>query len=70
MPALLRRRTAWLVNHGAVEAAARITSANNRWADLGSRGSAEIVCAEARALGLRPRRVDVPAEWRQLAWLA
>jgi hypothetical protein len=70
IPAMLRRRTLWLVEHSCVEAAERVTSANNRWADLGSRGRAALVCAEAMALGLRPRRVQVPAEWRDLAWLA
>ena len=70
LPAMLRRRTRWIMERGVVEAAARITSENNRWADLGSRGAVEVACSEARRLGLRPRRVYVPRAWRKLSWLA
>lgn len=68
-PALLRRRTLWLAANDYVEAAARVTSANNRWADLGSRGRVAEACAEAEALGLQPRQLEIPADWRDLTWL-
>ena len=69
MPAMLRRRTSFLLENAVVEAAERITSKNNRWADLGSRGQVGVVCVEALALGLRPRRVEITSEWRDLSWL-
>ena len=45
MAAVIRRRTHWLLEHAVVEAAERITSANNVWADWGSRGRVGDVCA-------------------------
>ena len=64
MQALCGARSAWLLHHGVAEAAERITSKSNLWADLGSRGNLETMLEQARSLGLRPRRVEVPAEWR------
>ena len=61
---LSARRAAWILAAAAVEGVARVTSANNRWADLGSRGAMRQAMDEAMALGLWPRRVAVPREWR------
>jgi hypothetical protein len=58
------RPLACAVHHGVAEAVERITSKANLWADLGSRGRLASMLEQARGLGLRPRRVDVPAEWR------
>ena len=70
MAAVIRRRTHWLLEHAVVEAAERITSANNVWADWGSRGRVGDVCAAAARLGLVATRVEIPAGWRDLGWLA
>ena len=66
MQALCGARSAWLLHHGVAEAVERITSKANLWADLGSRGRLASMLEQARSLGLRPRRVDVPAEWRDM----
>ena len=69
MQLLVQRRTEWLYAHGIVEGVARITSRNNLWADMGSRGRIAEVEAQAAQLGLRPRRVAIPPEWRDTAEL-
>jgi len=66
---LVGRRSEWAVQHGVVEAVARITSANNRWSDLGSRGQMARVEAEAAALGICARRIAIPGEWRDTSAL-
>lgn len=66
---LAQRRSLWAYERGLVEAVARITTHNNVWADLGSRGRISEVCEQAVGLGLRPRRVVVPAAWRDTAAL-
>ena len=66
---LMTRRAQWALQQGIVEAVARVTSGNNVWADLGSRGDVELVCQQAAGLGLRPRRVAVPSTWRDTAVL-
>jgi len=66
MQRLASARGEWLHERGVLEAAERITSAANRWADALSRGDEALVLEEARALGLTPRRVDPPASWRAL----
>ena len=63
MQRLTAERVTWLLQHGVTEASARITSAANLWADLGSRGKIGDVLAQARALGLTPHRVSPPATW-------
>lgn len=63
---LLDLRTAWLVEADVVDTVARITSRNNLWADMGSRGDALGVERMAVALGLRVCRVAVPHERRDL----
>jgi hypothetical protein len=64
MQEMLVRRTTWLYATGRTEAAARITSKANDWADWGSRGRLGEVLVAATALGLQPRRVEAPAAWR------
>ena len=64
MQAIAARRTRWLFEHSVAEAAARITSQANLWADLGSRGAVAEMVQQARALGLTARRVELPADWR------
>ena len=70
MQELTARRTAFVFGAGVVESARRITSKANLWADLGSRGRIREVCEAAESFGLSPRRVPVPAAWRELTWLA
>jgi hypothetical protein len=66
MQSLTAARVEWMLDHGVAEAAERVTSKANLWADLASRGRTDDVLRQAEALGLRHRRVDVPAEWREL----
>ena len=61
---LTSRRAELALEQGIVESVARVTSVNNVWADLGSRGDIELVCRQAVTLGLRPCRVAVPRSWR------
>ena len=66
MQRLSAARATWMLAQGVGEAAERVTSAANLWADMLSRGDAAGVLQQAATLGLRTRRVDVPAEWREL----
>ena len=59
-------RVEWLIANRVAEAAERITSAANLWADLGSRGKLAEMLAQAHALGLSTRRVQVPPGWREM----
>jgi hypothetical protein len=70
MQQLAHHRSEWLVSTGRIEAAARLTSKANLWADLGSRGQLHIVRRQAEAMGLTLRRVAIPAGWRELTWEA
>jgi len=64
---LVRRRSEWLLSHRVLEAAERVTSKNNLWADLGSRGEIDEVVRQAEALGMRTRQVPIEAAWRSTA---
>ena len=66
MQRLTTARVAWLLDAGVAEATERITSKANLWADMLSRGAERDVRRQAAALGLRPRRVEVPPAWRAL----
>ena len=66
MQRLTAARVTWLLERGVAESAERITSKANLWSDMLSRGDADGVLAQAAAFGLRPRRVDVPAGWREM----
>ena len=67
MQLLVQRRSQWLVESGRLEAAERITSKANRWADLGSRGQLATMIREARSFGLVARRVPLPSGWQSCA---
>ena len=64
MQRMAEARTEWLVARGMSEAAERITSAANLWADLGSRSAAEEVFSQAAALGLTVRVLQPSPSWR------
>ena len=69
MQQLVARRTLWLHAHDVVEAAERITTHANLWADLGSRLQVGEMVRQATTFGLRPREVEAPAAWRCTAAL-
>ena len=64
--ALTAARLEWMAATSVAEAVERITSKANTWADWLSRGRLHDVLRQARLLGLTPRRVEVPPEWRRL----
>ena len=66
MQELLATRAAWLMETGVAEAVYRITSSQNLWADLASRGKAAEMERQAIALGLTPQQVPVVAQLRTL----
>ena len=69
MQRIVVARTRWLMQMGIAEAARRITTTANLWADWGSRGQLGRVLEQADQLQLPWRRCSVPAEWRDvLAW--
>ena len=69
MQQIVAARTRWLMEQGIAEAARRITTEANLWADWGSRGQLERVLAQAEQLQLPWRRCAVPEAWRGvLAW--
>ena len=53
---------------GILEAAERVTTGANLWADHGSRLRASEVDRQAQLLGLRFRVVEAPSEWRGATW--
>ena len=69
LQALLTQRLAWMEARGVREAAERIGSKSNLWADLGSRGRINAVVEQAAQLGLAARRVEPPAGWQSPDWL-
>ena len=70
MQAFTADRAAWMLVHGVAESAERVTSAANLWADMLSRGHVAGVEQQAAHLGLSPRRVPVPADWRHAVAVA
>lgn len=66
MQELTEARVGWLLAGGVAEAAERITSKSNLWADLLSRSRLADVLQQAEGLGLRTRRVEPPATWRSM----
>ena len=54
---------------GVLEAAERVGSKSNLWADLASRGRLDDVLQQAHQLGLRTRVVEPVAEWQSADWL-
>ena len=69
MQELAAARVEWMVEHGVREAAERISTKANLWADWGSRGKLMDVERQAQQMGLRVRRVEPPPEWRSAAFL-
>jgi hypothetical protein len=65
---MVAARLLWMEQRGILEAAERVTTGANLWADLGSRLRATEVVRQAQALGLRVRVVEAPPEWRGAAW--
>ena len=66
MQELTAARAEWMLTNGVAEATERVTSKSNLWADLGSRARVREMLSQAEELQLRPRRVPVPPEWRQM----
>ena len=66
---LVRARGDAMRQAGLREAAERIGSKSNLWADLGSRGQVNTVRRQAVALGYSFRCVPVLAEWASPSWL-
>ena len=69
LQALSAVRVDLLIQIGVREAAERIGSKSNLWADLGSRGRGDEVVRQAARLGMSTLRVEVDCEWRSAAWL-
>ena len=69
MQELLATRATWLMETGVAEAVYRVTSAQNLWADLASRGRAEEMERQAKALGLTCKQVPVVAQLRSIEHL-
>ena len=63
MQQLVAARLEWMLAGGVREAAERVSSAANLWADLGSRGHFAEVEIQAAALGLRTRWLPQPPQW-------
>ena len=66
MQRIVAARTRWLVEEGMAEAARRITTTANLWADWGSRGQLGRVLEQAEQLRLKWQRCSVPAAWRDV----
>ena len=66
MQALTAARTAWMLESNVAEATERVTSKANLWADLGSRARVGDMLDQAQRLGLAPRRLHVPDDWRSM----
>ena len=69
LQALVAARVEWMRAHGMREAAERVGSRSNLWADLGSRGKSEEVVRQAAALGWSVRRVPAAEDWATPEWL-
>ena len=64
MQRMLNRRSEWLTANSVLEAAERITSKANLWADLGSRKKMAEVIRQAAALGIvKSRCITPPSLW-------
>ena len=62
MQELCVARVDWMLTHGVNEAALRVSTHHNLWADMGSRNRAEEMERQAEALGLRVQRVSTVAQ--------
>lgn len=66
---LVERRSHDMLSMGIREAAERVGTKSNLWADLGSRGRVADVFRQARRLGLSPVWVAPAAGWESIEWL-
>lgn len=69
LQALVQARMQWMSTTGVLEAAERVGSKSNLWADLASRGRLDDVLQQAHQLGLRTRVIEPVAEWQSADWL-
>jgi len=69
MQLLVARRVQQLEARAVRATAHRISSKNNLWADMGSRGHALEVVAQAESLGLRTVQLRMSVEQRATGWL-
>jgi hypothetical protein len=63
MQQLVAARLEWMLEGGVREAAERVSSSSNLWADLGSRGCFAEVEQQAASLGLRTLWLPPPPPW-------
>ena len=66
---MVAARATWMLEQGVDEAALRITSKCNLWADMGSRGEQELMARQAVNLGLHVERVQLQPAWRHADYL-
>lgn len=69
LQALVEARLDWMSRTGVLEAAERVGSKSNLWADLASRRRLCDVLRQAEDLGLRTRVVPAAKHWDSAAWL-
>jgi hypothetical protein len=69
LQALVGARLAWMSEMGVREAAERVGSKSNLWADLASRRRLSDVLTQAADLGLRARVVPAAEQWETVEWL-
>ena len=67
MQELTSARVEWMAAHGVREAAERISTHANLWADWGSRGRWADVELQAMQMGLPIRLLEPPEGWRSAA---
>lgn len=67
MQELTSARVEWMAARGVREAAERISTHANLWADWGSRGRWAEVEAQAKQMGLPVRLLEPPEGWRSAA---
>ena len=64
---LIATSVEWMAAHGVREAAERISTHANLWADWGSRGRWAEVELQAMQMGLPVRLLEPPVGWRSAA---
>ena len=69
LQALMTARLEWMRARGVIEAAERVGSKSNLWADLASRDGMHEVARQVKALGLRLRVVPTADHWHSPEWL-
>ena len=69
MQELTSARVEWMAARGVREAAERISTHANLWADWGSRGRWDEVEAQAKQMGLPVKLLEPPEGWGSAAWM-